>query len=98
MTQGKSTGAGLLPQGRFIPMGLGLRSALPLPLCPRGANSGNRKLACSQPVSAFNQRRREGQEWLWCHHVARCSQASATIHLGLVRVGLHGTEILQGRL
>lgn len=33
MTQGKSTGAGLLPQGRFIPMGLGLRSALPLPLC-----------------------------------------------------------------
>lgn len=114
MTQGKSTrgrapspgqihhrGAGALLSGRAqqgsqpFP---GLPPALPLPLCPHGANSGNTRLARSQPVSAFNQRRREGREWLWCHRVARCSQASATVHLGLVHVGLHGTEILQGRL
>lgn len=114
MTQGKSTGGqGSFPRADSSPWcwssapaarpsrDLSL-SRIPL-LCPSHSADAEQTpetegwRVLSQSVLLIRGGK-EGQEWLWCHRVARCSQASATVHLRLIHIGLHGTEILQGRL
>lgn len=113
MTQGKSTsGQGSFPRADSSPWGWSSAPARPsrdlslsqVPLlCPsRSADTEQTQetegwRVLSQSVLLIS-RGKGGREWLWCHRVARCSQASATVHLRLIHIGLHGTEILQGRL